>query len=131
MSPLFPVDGFRVLDSMLTNARRVSRELNTILAEIGLREDSWRTLLALEARPGMLMSDIAEALTVSNATVTRLVNDLVDEGSVYRKPGPDDGRSIVVHLSRQGRQRLARANALIEGRLDFTPIAPSFHTLSR
>ena len=115
---------------MLTNARRVSRELNVILAEIGLREESWRTLYILEARPGLLMSDIAEALTVSNATVTRLVNDLVDEGSVYRRPGPDDGRSIVVHLSRQGKQRLTRANALIEGRLDFTTAVPSSHTLS-
>ena len=124
-------NGFRALDTMLNNARRVSRELNSILAEIGLREDSWRTMHTLAARPGLLMSEIAEALTVSNATVTRLVNDLADEGSVFRKPGPDDGRSVVVHLSRQGRHRLAQANDLIHSRLSFVPTAPSVDAMSK
>ncbi|GGG03271.1 hypothetical protein GCM10007304_16680 [Rhodococcoides trifolii] len=122
---------FRALDTMLNNARRVSRELNSVLAEIGLREDSWRAMHTLTARPGMLMSEIAEALTVSNATVTRLVNDLADQGSVFRKPGPDDGRSVVVHLSRQGKLRLARANDLIQSRLSFVPTAPSAHAMSK
>ncbi|OZC92994.1 hypothetical protein CH282_01655 [Rhodococcus sp. 06-418-1B] len=128
---VFPDSGFRALDAMLNNARRVSRELNSILAEMGLREDSWRAMHTLAARPGLPMTEIALALTVSNATVTRLVNDLADEGSVFRKPGPDDGRSVVVHLSRQGKLRLSKANDLIKNRLSFIPIAPSTNAMSK
>jgi DNA-binding MarR family transcriptional regulator len=105
------------LDSFISSARQLTRELNLVLAEDGLREETWRAMRLLANDPGLLMGEIAEALTVSNATVTRLINDLSDNGLAYRKPGDDDGRKAVVYLSRMGTDRLARVNALLQARL--------------
>ena len=52
---------------------------------------------------GLRMSAIAEALGVTQSTATRLVEPLVREGRVERKPAPDDGRSVVIALTRKGR----------------------------
>jgi DNA-binding MarR family transcriptional regulator len=110
------------LFQFVTGARQISRTINAILAEDGLREDLWRVMHALAGCPGLLMGEIAEAVAVSNATVTRLVNELVDAGLVYRKPGIDDGRKAVVFLSRRGQERLRRATSLLVSRM--TQIRP-------
>jgi DNA-binding MarR family transcriptional regulator len=111
------LDQVAELDHFINVARRVSRAVNAVLAEDGMREDTWRVLHLLARRPGLLMGEVAEAVTASNATVTRLVNELVDLGLVYRKPGPDDGRKALVFLSRLGQDRLRRVSSLLESRM--------------
>jgi DNA-binding MarR family transcriptional regulator len=100
----------------LTTARLVSRRLNSVLAEDGLREDLWRVMYALAQQPGLLMGEVAEMLVLSNATVTRLVAELADSGLVFRKPG-EDRRTATVYLSRIGHQRLSRVTSLLESRM--------------
>ena len=53
---------------------------------------------------GQSMSAIADALGVAQSTATRLVEPLVKEGRVTRKPAPDDGRSVLIVLTEKGRQ---------------------------
>ncbi|MFF1255164.1 MarR family winged helix-turn-helix transcriptional regulator [Pseudarthrobacter sp. NPDC058329] len=99
------------------NASRVlDRTLNAILAEDGLREDLWRIMHALAQQPGMLMGEISEKLTLPAATTTRLVDQLADNGLVFRRPAPEDGRKAAVHLSRTGHERLSRVASLISAR---------------
>ncbi len=104
------------LVDFLTTARQVSRNLNVVLAEDGLREDLWRVMYSLGTCPGQQMGAIAEALVLPNATVTRLMNELIDMGLVYRKPG-HDRRVAVAYLSRSGADRLERVAALLSSRL--------------
>jgi len=105
------------LESFVSTARQLSRELNAVLAEDGLREETWRAMRLLAQRPGLLMGEIAEGLTISNATATRVINDLADGGLAFRRPGDDDGRKAVVFLSRIGVDRLTRVDALVEARV--------------
>jgi DNA-binding MarR family transcriptional regulator len=108
------------LAAYLTTAKLVSRRLNSVLAEDGLREDLWRVMHALAAQPGLLMGEVADILMLSNATVTRVVNELADSGLVFRKPGADR-RTATVYLSRIGHQRLSRVTSLLESRLGALP----------
>jgi DNA-binding MarR family transcriptional regulator len=107
------VDG---LARYLTTAKLVSRRLNSVLAEDGLREDLWRVMHALAEQPGLLMGEVADILGLSNATVTRVVAELADSGLVFRKPG-EDRRTATVYLSRIGHQRLSRVTSLLQTRM--------------
>lgn len=109
------------LANLIDAARRLSRQLGAVLAEDGMREDTWRALHSLQQSPGLLMGELADALTLSNATVTRLVSELADNGLVFRRPGDDDGRKAVVYVSRTGLARLDKLNRLIESRLGDIP----------
>ena len=102
---------------ILTEARRLAKGLNAVLAEDGLREDLWRIMRALSQADGLLMGRLSEALLLPPATTTRLVDELTDMGVVFRRPAPDDARKAVVHLSRLGKARLARVEDLLNGRL--------------
>jgi DNA-binding MarR family transcriptional regulator len=105
----------------LTTAKLVSRRLNSVLAEDGLREDLWRVMHALAEQPGLLMGEVADILALSNATVTRVVAELADSGLVFRKPG-EDRRTATVYLSRIGYQRLARVTSLLHARMLAAPV---------
>lgn len=102
---------------LLTEARRLTRRLNAVLAEDGLREDLWRIMRSLSQSDGLLMGRLSESLQLPPATTTRLVDELTDMGIVFRRPAPDDARKAVVHLSRLGTARLARVEDLLSGRL--------------
>jgi DNA-binding MarR family transcriptional regulator len=105
------------LARLITSVRAVERSLNAVLAEEGLRTDVWRIMHLLATRPGLLMGEISEALALPAANTTRCVDELVENGFAFRRPSPDDGRRIVVHLSRAGHERLKRTSSLISSRL--------------
>lgn len=101
----------------LNSARRLERDLNSALAEDGLRVDLWRILFTLSQSPGALMGELSDSLAIPAASLTRLVDELADTGLVFRRPAPDDRRKAGVYLSRLGHERLARASAVIGSRM--------------
>lgn len=103
--------------NVLNSALRLERSVNSALAEDGLRSDLWRTLYALSQSPGVLMGELSEALAIPAASLTRLVDELSDDGLVFRRPAPEDKRKIGVYLSRIGSERLARSSAIVSSRV--------------
>ncbi|MEU1159678.1 MarR family transcriptional regulator [Streptomyces sp. NPDC005921] len=101
---------------LATAARALSRELNTILAEDGLREDHWRVMHLLAQSHGLLMGEISQSLVLPPATTTRLVDELTDSSLVFRRPQPEDARKLAVYLSRMGQERYDRTVSLMNAR---------------
>jgi DNA-binding MarR family transcriptional regulator len=68
----------------------------------------------LERTPkGMTLGELSQRMMVSNGNVTGLVDRLVEQGLVARRPSPHDRRSQLVSLTAQGRRffrAMARAN---------------------
>ena len=58
------------------------------------------------------MGEVAGELLLAQPTLTRVVDGLVDRALVYRRASDADRRKVAVHLSRQGRTRLARLDAV-------------------
>lgn len=84
-----------------------------------------RVLSVLERRPGLGVTEIAEAVGVDQPRASRLVNDATDAGLLRRSPDPRDGRRSVVELTAAGREHLQRTlrerrAALTSGLADFT-----------
>jgi len=70
-------------------------------------------LQTLEANEdGQRMSAVADALGVAQSTATRLVEPLVRDGQVCRKPASDDGRAVVIALTGKGRQTATELSRL-------------------
>ncbi|MDR3033758.1 MAG: MarR family winged helix-turn-helix transcriptional regulator [Kitasatospora sp.] len=92
--------------------RRLTTGLAAALAEEDCTVDQWRVLRALADGQGHPMGELAQSLLIPQASLSRLVDSLTDTGQVYRRHDEHDRRRITAHLSRTGRTRLARLDAL-------------------
>jgi DNA-binding MarR family transcriptional regulator len=62
---------------------------------------------------GMTLGELSQRMMVSNGNVTGLVDRLVAQGLIDRRPSPTDRRSQIVSLTAEGRRSfraMARAN---------------------
>ena len=85
-----------------------------------LREDFQLTLPRFDlmaqldrAHKGMTLGELSQRMMVTNGNVTGLVERLVEQGLVDRRPSPEDRRAQIVSLTAEGRRlfrAMARAN---------------------
>lgn len=87
--------------------RALAGGLAAVLAPHGASVDQWRVLGQLTDE-GRTMGELTKALDIPPASLTRIVDSLATEALVYRRPDPTDRRLVVIHLSANGQQRLAR-----------------------
>lgn len=73
--------------------------------EDAIEQGQMDTLDLLAQQPSWRMSELAEALRVDPSTATRAVQRLVGAGLADRKASDDDGRVVIVSITRAGRRR--------------------------
>jgi DNA-binding MarR family transcriptional regulator len=66
------------------------------------------TLATIERHGPLTPSELAEIERIKRPTVTRTLRFLEDQGLVGRTPDPADGRSALLAISAEGRERLRR-----------------------
>ncbi|WP_052849986.1 MarR family winged helix-turn-helix transcriptional regulator [Streptomyces avicenniae] len=94
-----PVD----LAAALTRAERLSeRRLRAALDGTGCSTDAWRVLSLLADGDGHGMTAIAACVLLPPPTLTRLMDQLVDDGLVHRRVDPMDRRRILAYLTPRG-----------------------------
>ncbi|MFM9443151.1 MarR family winged helix-turn-helix transcriptional regulator [Streptomyces acidiscabies] len=99
---------------LLTRAERLAaRRLQAVLDEEGCSPDAWRVLTLLADDVGHHMSAIAEAAFLPPPTLTKLVDQLVDQNLVHRRVDPHDRRRILVHLTPRGRDHWRRVDRAV------------------
>jgi len=69
----------------------------------------FRTLLFFRRHPRSSLSALAAHHGLSQATASRMVDNLVRRGLIVRESGLEDRRQIELYLSRQGRKLLTSA----------------------
>lgn len=82
------------------------RQLGVVLGAAGISLEQWQVLAALLERPGLPMTELADAAVLPAATLTRHVDRLVQSALVIRRIDSRDRRRAVVALSAAG-ERLA------------------------
>ena len=88
------------MESLLS--QRLRKEFKTSLSRFDV-------LAQLERFPdGLTMSDLSRRLIVSNGAITGLVDKLMVGGMVLRQGDPRDRRSVIVRLTRKGRESFLR-----------------------
>ena len=88
--------------------RRLREEFDLTLPRFDL-------LAQLDRTPnGMTLGELSQRMMVSNGNITGLVDRLVEQGLIRKKPSPTDRRVQIVSLTAEGRRSfrtMARANA--------------------
>ncbi|WP_167752905.1 MarR family winged helix-turn-helix transcriptional regulator [Pusillimonas caeni] len=84
-----------------TLTRSAARDLSEV-AEITVPE--WRIISAVGSRGALSLNDLARAIAVDKAWVSRTVANLEKKGFIQRKPLLSDGRQFTLELTDSGRR---------------------------
>jgi DNA-binding MarR family transcriptional regulator len=82
--------------------RRLTRRLTTILSHHDCTVERWRALNLLAHGDSHRMSELAEFTQLPPASLTRLIDGMVADNLVHRKPDPRDRRGVLVHITERG-----------------------------
>lgn len=115
-------EGFRVPIGLRLSqaARTVSRAFDDALAEAGGTLPAWLILLNLKVRKPANQRELAEAVGVSEATLTHHLNALDARGLITRRRDAANRRIHVVELTEAGEEafgRLQQAAVAFDARL--------------
>ena len=110
--------GKRIIDNHLASlmartGRKVNNRLTTELRTVGLSLDAWLVLNMLVTEGGRSMGEIAESLVLNLPTATKLIDRMVNDNLVYRKPHHEDRRIIEIFPSDAGVIRHEVAKKLV------------------
>ena len=93
--------------TMLQLGWATHRQLHQELAEFNLTVSQFAALRALQGfEEGCTMSELAEAARQISATMTGIVDRLVERGVIDRHRNPNDRRSIRISLTEEGAELL-------------------------
>ncbi|BBC29502.1 Transcriptional regulator [Streptomyces graminofaciens] len=91
---------------LLTRAERLAvRRVQSVLDEFDCSVEAWRVLDLLSDGQGHNMTALADHAFLPAPSLTKLVDQLVDQNLVYRRVDPADRRRVLAHLTPRGVQR--------------------------
>jgi len=108
-------DELRLWLRLFTCKEMIEAEVRRRLRDgFGVTLPRFDLLAQLERTPrGMTLGELSRRMMVSNGNVTGLVDRLVEQGLISRRPSPQDRRAQIVSLTARGRRffrGMARAN---------------------
>lgn len=108
---------------LLTRAERLSvRRVQSVLDEFDCSVEAWRVLDLLSDGQGHNMTALADHAFLPAPSLTKLIDQLVDQNLVYRRVDPADRRRVLAHLTPRGVQRWQRL--VREVRADWAELGP-------
>jgi MarR family transcriptional regulator, transcriptional regulator for hemolysin len=87
---------------LASTAKAVSRAFNAALAQAGGSLPTWLILTSLRGERWRTQQELARALGIEGATLTRHLDTLERAGLVERRRDPKDRRAIQVELTQAG-----------------------------
>lgn len=93
------LDGWK---TSVVEGRRLAKTMAKCLKPFDLTIDEWLIMDTIAGHGGITMSGLAQDTVLPAATLSRLVDRLVDEALLYRKANPFDRRQIQVYVSQRG-----------------------------
>lgn len=109
-----PSAGSRALITLFADFHLVDQAIRVELERLGLRTYWLAVLHIIRDHRSMTPTELAVASGVPPSTLRHVVNRLVELGHVRREPNPEDGRSQLLSLTREGAQLARAADAALE-----------------
>ena len=105
-------------DDILIALRRITRAIDLqskkLVKKVGLTAPQLVVVQALRREGQMSPSALAKTVSLSQATVTTILDRLVRQGLVTRDRSPNDKRVVLACLTEEGRQRALAAPELLQ-----------------
>ena len=121
-----PPHAHRVAFLLTQLGTRMHDRLAERLRPLGLHPRHYGMLGHLAAAEGSSQQALADALGVHRSAMVALVDDLEQRGLAERRRDPADRRAYTLHLTAEGRTRLAELHAIAEDEEDvlLAPLDP-------
>jgi MarR family transcriptional regulator, organic hydroperoxide resistance regulator len=104
-----------VVETIWRCAQRITSINALLAAQVGLSPPQYSIIMTLTYETkGISVSSLAERLAVSQPFITREINNLVKAGLVSKRANPDDGRGILLSLSKKGSAAAGRLISLLQ-----------------
>lgn len=98
------------LAHLLSHAeRRLGLRMSAVLAEESCSVEQWRVLSVIADGKGHPMTEIADQVLMPAPSLTKLVDRMVADNLVFRRPDRADRRRVLLHLTARGRALHQRA----------------------
>ncbi|MGW1203931.1 MarR family winged helix-turn-helix transcriptional regulator [Streptomyces cyaneofuscatus] len=108
---------------LLTRAERLAaRRIQSVLDAYDCSVDAWRVLDLLSGDEGRSMTALAEDAALPAPTLTKLIDQLVDQNLVFRRVDPADRRRVLVQLTPRGLRRRRQLSRAV--RAEWGPASP-------
>lgn len=91
--------------------RRVSRDLDRELAQVGASGEQWRVLDSLSDEAGRPIGELASLLSMNPPTMTKLIDRMVGTGLVQRIADVTDNRRVLVFITDAGLELVAKLSS--------------------
>ncbi|WP_439102789.1 MarR family winged helix-turn-helix transcriptional regulator [Congregibacter sp.] len=102
-----------LLDDVLVSLRRILRATSIhsrkLGKSVGITAPQLMVLRAVNANDGLTATEVANAVSLSQATITAIVSKLEERGLLYRERSNVDKRRVHVSLTGAGREVLLEA----------------------
>ena len=92
--------------TMTVNFERIRERMATTLGLSGIQYHILMVVAELTQTEKVTVSLIADRLHTSGAYVTMESKKLMRRGFLDKQPNPDDGRSVILHLTEEGRKTI-------------------------
>ncbi len=78
------------------------QDADVSLAELGFGRAHHRVLHFIGRSPGMTVAQLLDILRITKQSLSRVLKDLLEQGYVLQKEGPDDRRQRLLYLTETG-----------------------------
>jgi len=104
-----------------------------VLEEFGFGRAHHRVLHFVNRNPGMKVADLLDILRITKQSLGRVLKQLVDEGYVVQKEGPEDRRHRLLFVTPKGEQLAMKLAGLQTERITraLAGLGPNAHEAAR
>jgi len=104
-----------------------------VLEKFGFGRAHHRVLHFVNRNPGMKVADLLDILRITKQSLGRVLKQLVDEGYVLQKEGPDDRRHRLLFVTPKGEQLAMKLAGLQTERITraLADLGPGAHEAAR
>jgi len=104
-----------------------------VLAKFSFGRAHHRVLHFVNRNPGMKVADLLETLSITKQSLGRVLRELIEQGYVLQKEGPDDRRHRLLYVTPKGEQLSMRLAGLQTERIAraLSSLGPSAHQAAR
>src|SRR5688572_23323876 len=92
--------------------RDFTQDADAILQEFGFGRAHHRVLHFVNRHPGLRVADLLDILKITKQSLARVLKQLVDQGYILQKAGPEDRRERLLYLTGKGRELASKLLAL-------------------
>lgn len=117
-SPRAQSDTLSIIEHLFFAYRDFVAEPDAVLADLGFGRAHHRVLHFVHRNPGMTVAVLLETLQITKQSLARVLKNLIENGYIAQKAGPDDRRQRLLYTSQEGAELVNRLIAIQSSRIE-------------